>query len=250
MNTPIAIPSRAKHALVADTLAAQIRDGVLKVGDTLPTEAELGALFGVSRHTVRNALRTLHSAGLVFSRQGIGTTVRREQFEARYTQSLGSSQDLLQYANSLQRKILDRSQQVVGKDLAQYLGCKEGESWWRMRTLRLAEASRKPAVLNEIFVPLIYGPALDQAQSSLQPVFALIEQHFHEPMVEIRQEIAAVHLNSDEAALLGVRRQTSALETVRRYLNKQGRVIEVARSVHPAGTFKYTMSLQLQHAAG
>ncbi len=56
----------------------RVRGGGLAAGDKLPTERELGRSFGVGRGAVRDALRVLETMGLVESRQGSGTYVRRE----------------------------------------------------------------------------------------------------------------------------------------------------------------------------
>ncbi|MEU6590834.1 winged helix-turn-helix domain-containing protein [Streptomyces sp. NPDC046881] len=50
---------------IADTLRQRIRTGVLRVGDRLPTQAELAEEFGVERGTVRQALRALQEDGLL-----------------------------------------------------------------------------------------------------------------------------------------------------------------------------------------
>ncbi|OIJ64826.1 GntR family transcriptional regulator [Streptomyces mangrovisoli] len=50
---------------IADTLRERIRAGDLKVGDRLPTQAELADEFGVERGAVRQALRVLHEDGLL-----------------------------------------------------------------------------------------------------------------------------------------------------------------------------------------
>jgi GntR family transcriptional regulator, transcriptional repressor for pyruvate dehydrogenase complex len=59
---------------ISATISAQIRsailEGKLKPGDRLPTERELTGRFGVSRVTVRDALRALETAGLVEIRVG------------------------------------------------------------------------------------------------------------------------------------------------------------------------------------
>jgi GntR family transcriptional repressor for pyruvate dehydrogenase complex len=54
-----------------------MRDGVLSQGDRLPSERELAEQFNVSRNSVREALRELDLLGLVESRHGEGTFVRR-----------------------------------------------------------------------------------------------------------------------------------------------------------------------------
>ncbi len=65
---------------MAVALPVQVRDGLLRViderglrpGDQLPTEAEVTELFGVSRSTVREALRLLERDGVVRTEHGRG----------------------------------------------------------------------------------------------------------------------------------------------------------------------------------
>jgi len=60
---------------VADTLAVQIRNHVLRPGAKLPTESEIMLEHGVSRTVVREAISGLQAAGFVETRHGIGTFV-------------------------------------------------------------------------------------------------------------------------------------------------------------------------------
>lgn len=53
-----------------------IAEGRLKPGDKLPPERELAEIFGVSRSSVRDAIRVLEVQGLVEPRHGDGTVVR------------------------------------------------------------------------------------------------------------------------------------------------------------------------------
>jgi GntR family transcriptional regulator, transcriptional repressor for pyruvate dehydrogenase complex len=82
MIGPDAVPASAavrspKTAeLVAGTLRRMVVDGQLKDGDFLPNEAELMAHFGVSRPTLREAVRVLESERLVEVRRGSRTGAR------------------------------------------------------------------------------------------------------------------------------------------------------------------------------
>lgn len=71
---------RVRRTKVYENVAAQIQrqmaEGVLRPGDRLPPERELAEAFGVSRSSVRDAIRVLELAGLVEPRQGEGTVVR------------------------------------------------------------------------------------------------------------------------------------------------------------------------------
>ncbi|MGB0722898.1 MAG: FadR/GntR family transcriptional regulator [Gammaproteobacteria bacterium] len=55
---------------IADQLRQAIIEGQLKAGDRLPTEEELSRRYGVSRPTIREALKRLAAQKLVRSRRG------------------------------------------------------------------------------------------------------------------------------------------------------------------------------------
>jgi GntR family transcriptional regulator, transcriptional repressor for pyruvate dehydrogenase complex len=73
-GAPIRSPKTAE--LVAGTLRRMVVDGQLTDGDFLPNEAELMAHFGVSRPTLREAVRVLESERLVEVRRGSRTGAR------------------------------------------------------------------------------------------------------------------------------------------------------------------------------
>ena len=60
----------------ADSIRAEISAGRWAVGSRIPIEPQLAQLLGVSRGTVREAVKTLVSRGLLEVRQGSGTYVR------------------------------------------------------------------------------------------------------------------------------------------------------------------------------
>ena len=70
-----AIPRDRVYTKVAEQLKAHIVN-VLKPGDMLPPERELVQMFGVSRSSIRDAIRSLEAVGLLEPRQGVGTVVR------------------------------------------------------------------------------------------------------------------------------------------------------------------------------
>jgi GntR family transcriptional repressor for pyruvate dehydrogenase complex len=65
--------SRADRAV--GVLTELITSGKLVSGDFLPSEPELSRRFGVSRPTIRQALRTLETRGLVATKHGVGVKV-------------------------------------------------------------------------------------------------------------------------------------------------------------------------------
>jgi GntR family transcriptional repressor for pyruvate dehydrogenase complex len=75
MKSEFAVVKRAK---VYEEVARQIERLILKKlrpGDKLPAERELAEMLGVSRSSIRDAVRSLELVGLVEPRQGTGTVV-------------------------------------------------------------------------------------------------------------------------------------------------------------------------------
>src|SRR5512139_3234196 len=68
-----------RHSSVADQVARKLRgeilSGRLPAGSKLPGERDLARDLGTNRNTLREALRTLETLGLVRARQGDGVTV-------------------------------------------------------------------------------------------------------------------------------------------------------------------------------
>jgi GntR family transcriptional regulator, transcriptional repressor for pyruvate dehydrogenase complex len=68
--TPVQVPAAYEH--VVERLRRSIWLGQVVPGDRLPSERELAEAFGVSRVTIREALRVLQGEGLIKSRRGNG----------------------------------------------------------------------------------------------------------------------------------------------------------------------------------
>jgi GntR family transcriptional repressor for pyruvate dehydrogenase complex len=71
-----AVRRSRQYEQVAKQIQQLVFRGVLKPGDRLPAERELATKFGVSRSSVRDAIRTLEVIGIVEPHQGKGTVVR------------------------------------------------------------------------------------------------------------------------------------------------------------------------------
>src|SRR4051812_47818620 len=73
-------PSRPKYAEIVDAIERRIERQVYRVGDMLPSEAQLVREFGASRSTVVRALEYLRQQGWIRGLQGKGRVVVRGAF--------------------------------------------------------------------------------------------------------------------------------------------------------------------------
>jgi GntR family transcriptional regulator len=74
----MAEPTEAKYRRIAQDLMRKIESGVLKPGAQLPNEKEFREEYAASRNTVRDAIKWLTIRGLVLTRPGQGTFVRKQ----------------------------------------------------------------------------------------------------------------------------------------------------------------------------
>ena len=77
-DPPGALARPGKQSLVdvaEDALRSWLQTGRHRPGDRLPPEQELSAALGISRGTLRTALRRLEESGEIVRRQGSGTFV-------------------------------------------------------------------------------------------------------------------------------------------------------------------------------
>lgn len=92
-----AAPEKSLSAQIADAIRTAIVDGRLLVGDRLPSEAELSDQHGVSRATVREALKRLAAQSLIRTERGAfgGAFVNHLSYDAARAQQVTTSTLLL-----------------------------------------------------------------------------------------------------------------------------------------------------------
>lgn len=239
-----------RYVLLAQSLMQDITSERYMVGGLLPTESELCRQFGVSRHTVREALRRLREAGLVSRHQGIGTRVKAKATETRYVQSMASLADLMQYAEKTRLAVRSTREVVAAGPLCDLLRCKAGQRWLLFEGPRFAGRATVPMAYTLVYIPPAYAGIRQYIGALKVPIYTLIEEHFGERIVEVLQEIGAMALSPKVSRLLHVRAGSAGLSITRHYFGADDRLLEVAVNLHPAlDRYRYSMRLRLESQA-
>jgi len=93
---------QSSYIQVSDQLRDLILRGDLATGQKLPSEAEMAPLFGVSRSTIREALRILVTEGLLTTRRGVqGGTFVAELDSSRIEGVLNTTLHVLALTNQV-----------------------------------------------------------------------------------------------------------------------------------------------------
>lgn len=208
---------------IADHLSAAVARGVYAPGERLPPEHALAEQFGVNRHTLRRALASLCSQGVLRSTQGSGTYVQAFAVDLVLSRRTRHRRNLALAGLKGGLKVLTHD--VVGANarLAEQLGVPP-----RRRLLHLwvlGEVQGQPLSVSERFFPLQRFPHLLrvlQETGSISAAFAahgvadytrreshigaelpdaVVAAHLHQSMAQPVLRVDSVNVDPDGVAI-------------------------------------------------
>ncbi|MDO5666261.1 MAG: GntR family transcriptional regulator [Alcaligenaceae bacterium] len=243
--TVLGLAGLPRYQLVAQALVDDINAGRYEVGELLPTEAELCEQFNVSRYTVREALRQLSELGLIVRQAGVGTRLVERQSSVKYMQTSNGVEDLYKFVRDIRLEIVSQSIIVCDRATSNLLGCPQGQEWVYLRGNRYAASEDTPIAITDVYVAKQYQRILDEPRDCQVPVYSLIEKIYGFRIIEIKQDISAVLLDSTAAAVFNEKPGSAALQVIRKYYGPGKELVEVAVSLHPGSRFTYSSTQRL-----
>lgn len=217
---------------IANHLRASILRGDYRQGRPIPTEAELGEQFEVSRTTVRKALKVLRAEGWLDVRTGgRGTVVRARQLALRYSPDMPRGGPFGTATGG--QMIRGRGVDVVDASPRQV-------TWLRLdpgasvvvRRRELVGVDEEPIQLYTSYLPLdlVEGTPLAGPAMVTGGVYTGLVKIGHAP-VRCAEEVSTRMPTPDEAAALRLGDRTPVLDVLRRSWEQGGRIVEALHIV-------------------
>lgn len=248
MSTPAVPVRRSPKAPRYLQLAEELRGLILKArgepGAPFPTEAELCRTYGMSRFTVREALRRLEQDGLIARRRGSGTVLRPAAARGgALHQPLSNVGEILQYARGTQISYQRLPDGPVPARFAEQIAENVSGTWLRLSGLR-CQPDGTPLAFTEVFVE----PALEQVIEHLDPkrftLFRQLAEQGGMTVDRVTQEIQAVPIPTPLADQLEMKPRAAALRVIRCYFAGD-RLFEISVSHHPGDRFAYSTHIDI-----
>jgi len=238
VTPPDGVPAYHRVAL---SLRADIDEGRWKVGERMPTEVELAALFDVSRNTVRQALDVLHSKNLVRRQQGSGTFVAPHGL----SHAIGELKSLTEVMR--ERGLHPGTEEIaIGRDPDPPVDAVEhlqSSSVWRISRLRTDDG--RPFCNMKSWVPDEIGRQLTEERLTAQgSLYRIFQEDCGILLSEATEVICAEAATAEEAAALSVRRGSPLIVIYRWVSDNRGRPIEYARAAAPGDRYRYLAKLR------
>lgn len=238
-------PDGRLYIRVASTLALEIFKGAYAPGAKLPSEKSLGALFGVSRQTIRQALRVLGDQSLVVPVSGVGTLVRARSGDRAVRSPVRSEVDLLDLIGDTEMRLVSMRSIVPDKKMIKAFKAKPGALLSELTYTRCKVGERAPCCYVRVYVPERFSVAQITPEVFRAPVYQNIERMFGLRVREVQQETSAVVLDRDMAGALQVAPGEAALLTTRCYYSGAGELLEMAHSYFPGSTYAEALTFGL-----
>jgi len=207
-------------------------------GSKLPSEPELADKLGASRATLREAMRTFESQGLLRRQQGLGT------FVIKPVHIIESGLEVLESIESQAEKIgldvsmghLDISHIRASAKYAKKLNIEEGEPLIEIRRVILSEGS-PIAYLIDILPEDILSPEILSTKFTGSVLDLLI--HLGSPALSVsKTEISAIHAQAKVAKALNIQRGDTLLLLSGLLFDKAGKPIDISYSYFLPGYFR------------
>lgn len=231
--------NQPRYVQLANTLINEIIDGKYQIGDLLPTEQDMCVQFGVSRFTVREALKKLVQSGLVTRQPGVGSKVISTQMTTAYSQNIMDISDFYRYATDTSLVIQSSEIITITAEQADMLEGSAGETWLFLIGNRFSEKSELPISYTEIWINPAFRAIKGIMGKRSEAIHSEIEKQFGETVVKVEQTITATSLTKKQANALQVKSGSPSLCIARKYRNRKGELIELSISHHPETRFSY-----------
>jgi GntR family transcriptional regulator len=195
--------------------------------DGFPPERELIAQYGVSRHTMREAMRRLHSEGLIDRERGRGTFMRQQSIE-QPTGALYSLFRSIEDQGFEQRSKVLTLDQRVAVDVATRLQVSQRTKFVYLHRLRYADQT--PIATDELWLPSRLAAPLLKADFERTAVYAELDSRCGIRPGAGWERVHPIMPDRDERLLLGLTAKEPAF-LVERFTSHQEQPLEWRRTV-------------------
>lgn len=227
---------------LADVLTDQIRSGVYKPGDVIPSETGMAKHYGIGRPTVRQAMDVLVRKGIVERKRGSGTFVKQKGHQVDLFSLAGTSQAFLTKGITTTSKNIEPVSLMVIQDDKE--NPFNGEK--ALFLSRVTFVKKDPVLLEEFCLHPGLFPGLDKIDLENRSLSQVVsEQYYLEPSTG-RQTFRVSFLPEPKATLLKIKSSDPILE-VERILDFPGAPGSVfSRLFCRTDTFAFSQTIRLE----
>lgn len=209
---------------IANELRQNIAESVYRLGDQLPTEAELSLRFGVNRHTIRRAVEVLRTEGALRIDRGRGTFVAAAPISYPIGKRVRYNEALKAQGLKVSHTLLGVMEILASQSIAKRLETDIGSSVVVLERLSCAD-DHPISVASSYFVSDRF-PRLAEHSPHYHSISKLLQQEYGCDHIRRSTRISARTVQAKDARLLELPLNAPILLTESINVDQQGQVIE------------------------
>ncbi|MFV3415134.1 GntR family transcriptional regulator [Pseudomonas nitroreducens] len=229
------------YSQLKEILRTRILDGSYPPLSRMPSEAELGKAFDVSRITVRQALGDLQKEGLIFKIHGKGTFVAKPKAFQNVSTLQGLGESMSQRGYEVINRL--RSFKTVPADaqVAARLQVAEGENVVQIKRARLV--NRELVSLEITWLPEHVGKRLEKADLVSRDIFLILENDCALPLGHADLAIDAILADAELASALEVEEGSPVMRIERLTHTADGTPLDYEHLYYRGDAFQYRLRI-------
>lgn len=213
-----------KYVRIYNTLKSEIINNENIVGEMLPPEPDLCKRFGVSRITIRNAVRLLSENGYVSVRQGIGTKIIYNSVRQDFNGITSVTETFRRQGYDVKTENLVINTITASARLVNDFQITVGSSLLRIQRVQVANGKPVAIMINYLLPRLVEN--IELYIDGFTSMYELLEKKYNVSIDSTDDEISARNADSEQARLLGIN-ENDALLRIRRICYSNGSPVAV-----------------------
>lgn len=218
-----------------------ILNNIYKPGERMPSETELGELYGVSRITVRRAIKELANEGLLICRQGKGTFVEHPKIRSQILDLGGFTETALKPGSRttrvLSKTIVEATEQIVN-----YLGLPKEVEVLQVRRLLLEDDS--PISIDTAYFPKDLFPDIIYKISDNVSTFKIMKEEYGIVMKKAYKEFSVAISDIEQSKLLECPPGEPLFSINKVIYNPLGRAVHLSNFVALSSRITYAITVE------
>lgn len=219
-----------KYYKIYEELLGQIRRGKYQENDLFPSDTELVKRYGVSRGTVREAVKLLLRQGYLIRKQGKGTYVTYKKIQQDPDKLMGFTELMQRHDLKPSAKIIEKEVVNPTANIAHLMQLEPDQKV--LRLVRLRFGNHQPLIIERSFFRYDLFEPIAGMDLESNSIFELLHNHTTTRLGEATQCIEAISAGQQEHQLLGVDIRTPLLLIKRLIQTRKGEYFQYSEDVY------------------
>ncbi len=228
-----------RYYQIFEELYTQIEEGFYKEGDRFPSDTELVKKYGVSRGTIREAIKLIFQRGLLVRKQGKGTFVTHKKIEQDAQRLLGFTELMQSYNINPSAKVIEKTIKEPSAKVRSLLNLGNEDKVAKLKRLRFGNG--EPFIIERSYFVYSFLESIFDMDFETNSIYDLLYKHTAVRLGEAKQSIEAIIAGREDCSYLGLEPESPVLLMKRIIKTKEGSLFQYSEDVYRTDKLNFTI---------